>query len=415
MSDDGWRPLLDGDDADRARDAITAVARDLRRLAPTDASLYYGQAGIALLHGYLARAGQDDAIDHAAESLEAAAAGMDQDRMPWLARGLAGIGLALTHLDDLIEIDPDTLEQIDEAVGGVVDRPDWPFDWELMPGLIGLGVYGLERAGCAGGRGIVERVVAHLGRLARRGSQGAAWLGRIRDDALSPEVAAQNPAGYYNAGMPYGAAGAIALLAAAREAGVPGPDPALLADAVTWLRARDQPGADLRFPVAVATGYRDPPDRSANGWCYGDPMIALVLTWAGRVAGQPAWTAHAVDVARHAAAWARAAAPRSDNLSLCHGTAGRGHLFNRLAQATGSAELEDAARLSFRQVLAARRPGSGLGGFSGISAARGESATAFEHGLQLGAAGVALALLAAISDVAPDWDRALLINLAPAG
>ena len=57
------------------------------------------------------------------------------------------------------------------------------------------------------------------------------------------------------------------------------------------------------------------------------------------------------------------------------------------------------------------RPGTGIGGFRVFTPGDdGGMAWRDEPGFLTGAAGVALALLGAITDVPPDWDRALLLS-----
>jgi len=92
-----------------------------------------------------------------------------------------------------------------------------------------------------------------------------------------------------------------------------------------------------------------------------------------------------------------------------------GHLCNRIAQATGSEELADLARVAYRRGLAARAPGTGIGGFTQIARGPKSADPRFAPSLQLGATGVALGLLAATTAVAPDWDRAFLMTLPPRG
>ena len=57
-----------------------------------------------------------------------------------------------------------------------------------------------------------------------------------------------------------------------------------------------------------------------------------------------------------------------------------------------------------------RRPGSGVGGFQ--SAAFTESGVIWrdDSSFLTGAAGIGLALLAAITPVEPEWDRVLLLS-----
>jgi len=394
-----WQPAIDGRDVERAREAIEAVARDLERLAPGDPSLYHGQAGIALFHGYRAYDGDERAVDLAGDALATAVAGRGEERVPWLGRGFAGTGFALAHLSDLIDPGAETLAELDRAIAWVLDRDPWPSDsdWELIAGLIGLGVVGLERADTA----LVERVLGHLAARAETGPDGATWLSPVRAESV-----VELPVPHYNLGLPYGVAGAVGFLTAARSAGVTGPANGLLEEAIRWLRAQDRSGEGLRFPSHIVEGRVR---WGKNGWCYGDPITAVALVGAGLAAGEPSWLEHGVEVALHAARSILRAGPAQAGLSFCHGLAGHAHLFNRLAQATGSSELGEAARTSYRWLLDAREPGSGIGGFRFA----GRSDDEFDHGLQLGAAGLAICLLAGISDVAPDWDRAFLTALPP--
>ena len=405
-----WQPLLEGEDAQRAREAIDAIASDLEQLELPDRSLYYGHAGVALLHGYLSGTGAAGAGERAARALERAAEAFSEERAPWLARGFGGVAFAIAHLTDVVDCDPETLEELDGAVAHLLDRDDWPFAWQLMIGLVGLGVYGLERAHTAGGRLIIERVEGHLARLAERTAGGATW--RAHEADLSPELEAQNPDGFYNLGAPYGVAGAIAFLAAAHRAGALG-DPSLLSDAVAWLRGQEEPAAEVRFPGYLAAGYREP--SPLGGWCGGNEIAGLVLVDAGIAARESSWIEHGLAVARHAARQACRSDAAGQDLSLCHGWIGRAHIFNRVAHATGSNELSEAARWCYRRTLGARVPGSGIGGFSDISRSAKTRDPAYAPGLQLGATGLALGLTAAISEAAPDWDRALLVAVPPRG
>jgi hypothetical protein len=58
-----------------------------------------------------------------------------------------------------------------------------------------------------------------------------------------------------------------------------------------------------------------------------------------------------------------------------------------------------------------RRPGKGIAGF----AAWGHEGWRDEVGILEGAAGIALAFLAATQDVEPEWDRMLLVSMPKPG
>jgi hypothetical protein len=103
-----------------------------------------------------------------------------------------------------------------------------------------------------------------------------------------------------------------------------------------------------------------------------------------------------------------------EDAGLLRGAAGVAHRLNRQAQASGEEGLADEARSWFCRVLAMRRPGEGIGGFQArVPDGRGGAVWADDPGLLAGAAGIGLALLAAISPVEPAWDLILLGNTAP--
>jgi hypothetical protein len=81
------------------------------------------------------------------------------------------------------------------------------------------------------------------------------------------------------------------------------------------------------------------------------------------------------------------------NVALCHGTAGRAHLFHRLGTALADDELLATARAYYLETLA-RLPR--------VDPADGT--------LRSGTAGIALCLLGAVSAREPQWDRVLLLR-----
>jgi hypothetical protein len=147
-----------------------------------------------------------------------------------------------------------------------------------------------------------------------------------------------------------------------------------------------------------------------SAWCYGDPGVAAALLGAARSVGEPTWEREALEIARAAAARPAEEAGIVD-AGLCHGSAGLGHLFNRMYQTTGDEALGQAARFWFERTLAMRQPDLGVGGFPASSVR--EDGTRYwrdDPGVLTGAAGVALALLAATTSIEPAWDRILLLS-----
>jgi hypothetical protein len=83
-------------------------------------------------------------------------------------------------------------------------------------------------------------------------------------------------------------------------------------------------------------------------------------------------------------------------------------------QSTGNGVLRDAALAWLDRTMQARRSDRGIGGFVNFTAG-GDTECHWndDPGFLVGAAGIGLALLAAISPAPPDWDRVLLLSIPP--
>jgi len=391
---------------------IEETLLDLPSGGPADGSLVSGDAGIALFHGYLARSVAGGA-DAGRVRLERAVETLATTRLPPdLYGGFTGIAWAVEHLKAHDPGEADLNEAIDDAIEEgfrVESGASWLQRFELLSGLAGLGLYALERAPRPSAVGMLERIVRRLGEMAERTAEGAAW--RTGPEQLPSVALRKTPDGHYNLGVAHGSPGVIAVLAQACAAGIAARDAReLLEDAVRWLRSRRLPrGPGADFPAWIASSGSPPADRV--GWCYGNPGIAVAWLLAARALGEQEWEAEALELARKSAA-----RPISDSrvseACLCHGSAGNGHLFNRLFQATGDERFREAALTWFEHTVALQKPGTGLAGFESLDLdADGREVWLGQPGFLTGIAGIGLALLAATSPVEPAWDRLLVASL----
>jgi lantibiotic modifying enzyme len=417
---DRW-PLVTGSLAAAAHLAIVDIAADLTLLAgenrldgPTDTApvspLASGSAGVALFFAYAhqlwADRGWDDlAMDLVGRAMESAAAhpfGLS------LFSGASGVGWVLSHLEGrLFEVDDDPGEEVETALLAALASSvvRWPF--ELIAGLAGLGVYFLERLPWPGARQGAERVIERLAESAERSGDRATWF--TPPHALPNDQRRAAPHGYYNLGISHGVPGVIGFLGAAAGSGLAVPQAEDLASAtVSWLLAQRLPnGSPSAFPGWVGAGI--PPAASRLAWCYGDLGIAAVLLTAARAFGRADWEGEARATARQAAARTEASSGVVD-AGLCHGAAGVGHVFHRLYRATGDEALGQAAVFWLGKALDLRQPGSGPGGYRSADVdSAGRRLWNRDAGFLTGAAGVGLALVAALSEVEPEWDRLLLL------
>lgn len=412
--------MLSGEAARQAWRAVDDVAEALATVDPPrnarEASLANGTAGLAVFFCHLAEARDDDryadiAVDYLEHSLQALA---DYPMAPSLFEGFSGVGWAVAHLESrLLEEDDGVHQTIDESLLELLRHPARLRDYDLVMGFTGFAVYALQSLSRPAARECLELVVTRLAERADEREAGVAWY--TAPELLIPQQRELAPRGYYNLGVAHGVPAVAAVLGMSAAAGVAGERARpLLDDAVAWLLSQELDGdAGSRFPNWVGEDVE--PERSRLAWCYGDLGLAATLLLAARSVGRRDWEREAVRVARLAAE-----RPITDSglrdVGLCHGAAGIGHLFNRLHQATGEEVLARASRSWFQQAFAMRRPGEGVAGFRAWTRNDdGELVWSAEKGVLTGAAGVALALLAAVSPMEPDWDQMLLVSVPPSG
>ena len=192
---------------------IVAALPDPSSTKSMDASLAQGAAGFAVLCAYLSRAGLDN-DETAAQFLSQAANAVSSHPMnASLYGGFTGIAWALAHLQEqlLDTDDEEPNEAIDETLLNYLNRSPWMDDYDLVIGLVGLGVYALEQLPSPLAIGCLEQVVDRLDELAERTPDGITWFTRPQ---LLPDWQRELcPNGYYNLGVAHGVPGVIAFLA----------------------------------------------------------------------------------------------------------------------------------------------------------------------------------------------------------
>jgi lantibiotic modifying enzyme len=426
-----WRALLDRELRRQALEVAAGIAEALRDPPPVwvpggqpgaaqeqaveDGSLAGGRAGLAVLFAYLAQARSepgdaDLAVRFLNEAIEAVAAVPMSDG---LYGGFTGIAWAVAHIQEQLGLpaEEDPSQAIDGALLDSLDRSPWPGEYDLISGLVGLGVYALERLPRPTAQACLERAIARLGEIAERSAEGITWF--TPPERLPDWQRERCPQGYYNLGLAHGVPGVIALLGGACAAGVARTEAQpLLEGAVEWLLRQKLPeGAGSTFSSWAGPGVEQ--DASRLAWCYGDVGASAALLCAAQCMGELRWEQEAAAIA-----WGAAERPPDQSgivdAGLCHGAAGLGHLFNRMFQATGEPALGGAARFWLERTLAMRQPGEGVGGYLAWAPDEpGDVKWAADPGFLTGAAGIALALLAAATPVEPAWDRVLLVSVPP--
>src|SRR5215207_4050750 len=235
-----WRPLLTGTSRDRALRVIDGLAARQRADsgALRGASLSAGAAGAAVAWAVLARARDDDsAAERASERLDEAVDLLGSEPLTaGLYAGFTGVAWATEIVDGLLgPPDEDRNEAIDDAVIALLDRQpreDVPYD--LIQGLVGMGVYALGRWPRPAAAECLNGVVQHLAARARPDDDGVFWW--TPPTLLFGPKREMFPAGGVDLGVAHGIAGVVPLLARAHALGVrPESAAPLLDGAVAWL------------------------------------------------------------------------------------------------------------------------------------------------------------------------------------
>jgi hypothetical protein len=269
-----------------------------------------------------------------------------------------------------------------------------------------MGLYALERLPHPSARRLLERMVVLLEETAEHTEHGLCWP--MPKGYLSLYGDPKQFTGrVYTLGLAHGIPGALALLAAACAHGISRARAEwLLEGGFAWLASKAGPGEHPDFPLYLHEDKRFTDERFS--WCVGTPGMSAVLWWAARTWGHPGWQARSLAWAEAVAREALDRRPSGPSANLCCGTAGTALLFLRLFHATHRPVFEEAAVRWFEHTLALRQPGQGPGGYCFEQDPRRP-----DESLQFGAAGIALALLAAATFQEPDWDQAFLFSLQP--
>jgi lantibiotic modifying enzyme len=404
-----WKPLLEGDLAARACDAIRAIAVDVEQAHPRGPTLSAGDAGLALFFAYQARSGGnagDQRADAGESCLERAMDTVAEVPLPvYLHGGFTGVAWAVEHLVGSGDAADDANAEVDDALADEVSR--WPLtgSYDLIRGLTGLGVYALERGQRPVAENLLDSIVARLAALAEPAAAGVTIWTPAHD--LIPESQVRHPHGYYNLGVAHGVPGVIGFLGS-----VATDEARRLREGLTdWMSSARSIGPDgSLYPYTIDRRHRRPNGGCRAAWCYGDPGIAAALLRGARAAGDARLEQLALE-AGHAAASRALDQSGVVDAGLCHGAAGLMHVFNRLYQATGASAFHEAAVRWAAETLAMR--GEGVGGYRAYQAHGAGGDRVADPSMLTGAAGIGLALLAATTDVEPRWDIALLCDVPP--
>jgi len=405
-----WEPILRADLLSLARDRLSAAASEIERVdLGTCSALQLCER--ALVSEYLSMS--ESPYPWRAQAIEcllAVANRVSRELPSGLFDGLSGVGWTVEHLrrsfagrtvdNSDINAADDPLEDIDSLLLRRLERDHWPSSYDLIGGLVGVGVFFLERLPVESAYRGITLILTHLERQAEESCSGITWHTPPR---LLPENQRREcPAGHYNLGVAHGVPGVLHFLGEAIAAGIEQSRAwHLLEGSVRWLLAQQQPSHALsRYGNWIVPG--EEPKVSRLAWCYGDLGIAAIFDHIAQRVAREDWLKFArslldVCVTRSPGELTEA--------ELCHGAMGIAHIFNRVYQGNRVIRYKEAANRYYEKGLA-------LMDQLHTETPRRSSGPDPSPFLQ-GKVGVILALLSAINPIEPQWDRRLMLSGRP--
>jgi class I lanthipeptide synthase len=417
MNETPWVSILNSASAARTHETIMEIAEELSHLK-LDEIKPEEISDVALFYAYLARLNDADRFtDLAIGYLNASIERVSSYSGHWLALhgGTSGLAWKIQHIGDLLSdgeepafdsSTDDILADIDRLLFQRLGHPEWTDEYDLISGLVGYGVYFLERWPRPSSVRGLRLVFEHLERQAAHSPEGAFWP--TPPQHLAEWQRERCPGGYVNLGVAHGVPGVIYFLGQVLSLGLMTErvEP-LLRDAVRWLLSRERPPECATHYDSWFVEGVDSAD-ARLGWCYGDLGIGAVLYDVATIARQTAWQEHAKKLLDGCGT----CSPNRDDLkdaNLCHGVLGVAHIYNREFQKTNNPFYRDTAVRFFEYGLQMRQPEIPFGGYPQW---RVEPQFGFfpDLGLLSGGVGAALCLLSAATPISPGWDRLLLLS-----
>lgn len=324
---------------------------------------------------------------------------------PTFCNGLAGIGWTVEHLVEYNFIKANTNKII-----GSLDNFLFPYmihyaregNYDYLHGALGLGLYYSSRRSSEWAHEYLVELVVELEKQATRMKRGIAWERKLK---------APSNASVYNLSMSHGIAGVIAILGRLYEIGICKEKVFELATGAVIYLLNNRRKANERylFPGWI---HKDDMEMMQGGrlaWCYYDMGISIALWQAGQLFGNEQWKREATDILLHTINIRDIGESGVRDAGLCHGAAGIAHIYHRMYRYTNVEVFRDSAIFWFEQCVKMASFDDGLAGYKTFETVE-YGGWQNDYGFLNGIAGIGLALISSVSNVEPDWDRALLLS-----
>ncbi len=404
-----WIPISNNLLKRQLESKTTEIAEALLKIPIQDIesiSLMSGRTGIALFLFYYARYSGDKKCNHQAQLLISSIFDEINSGKTYytFAGGLAGIGWTINHLNQykLFETyNDDPLYDIDQFLYNMMMMEIRSGNYDYLHGALGIGVCFLKVLNEKRNRSLKKLTIELEKNSCKTANGGICWSSAMTSDTDQRG---------YNLGLSHGIASIIAFLTKVFLSNIEIQRTSeLLSGAVSFLFQHIQdPAKNLSyFPNWVEK--KSSPGSSRLAWCYGDLGIASAIFAAAKATSNKDWEEKAIEILKYSTSRIDLKENAVTDAALCHGTAGIAHIYNRLHNYTKIIDFQGSAEYWFDESLKMAKFFNGIAGYLSPNF---DTNTNYvnQAGLLEGATGIGLAMLAAISDVEPSWDEALLLS-----
>lgn len=409
---DSWHPILEEAAALNVMCVVQDIASALIKMPVSQSEeigLSGGIAGRALFFSYLAQVTERPDYRAVAEKL----IGTVYDRLPetttraGLYAGFPGIVWAIVkaerYLYGFSDAEADDCDEIDQVILEMLQQDQWAGHYDLVAGLVGLGVYILSRPVSESTKTIFALLFKHLNQFSVAEGDFLFWRTPCRL-LFKQSERDQYPDGNFNLGLAHGVPGVIGLLARAISTGHANID------------CRDALIKTTEGLISLASGNaesfysycREERAVARVAWCYGDLGVAMTIYQAGRSINRQDWIDFALNTIDHTLIRPIDKSGVVDT-GLCHGSAGIAHILNRVYQSTRIEKYRESALFWINQTLAMRQPNIEIAGFPRFDGIPTNNGWAPDSGFLMGVSGIGLALATAVKGENAAWDEVLLV------
>jgi lantibiotic modifying enzyme len=378
----------------------------------TDPGLLSGKAGVTLLFAYLSELfPEKNYHNNTIEFVSDLADSLSNDELDYhLSTGVAGIAFVFQHLRNRKVLDRNqdlNLSVIDKLISYGIDRDFVNNNWDPLHGLVGLGIYFLERNKETREEIFLSKIIDHLLQMSVQHNEYNVWITQGHGKHCSDN---------YNFGMAHGMPGILSFLAQAHQRKIRQKETeGMITSCLSFILKYQNEESGSSFPGFIDTTLdsQNKITDSRLAWCYGDLCMANALVHCGRALKRNDWKRKGIEIAIKTTSRDMQSSQCSD-ACFCHGTVGVAHQYNRFYKLTGNKVFRCASEKWINITLEYfYQPGKGFAGYSFNY--YNEETNAFDyagrHGLLEGSAGIALVFLSHIYKIQTCWDSIFQTNV----